>query len=79
MILFKITFTIALLLMATAMVGLFIGFKDLNKFSDLGYKITIRSLISATVVLVIGGIVSIWLKQIWKNLQHQLTELTINT
>ena len=79
MILFKITFTIALLLMATAMVGLFIGFKDLNKFSELGYKITIRSLISATVVLVIGGIVSIWLKQIWKNLQHQLTELTINT
>lgn len=62
MILLKITFTIALLLMATAMVGLFIGFKDLNKFSDLGYKITIRSLISATVVLVIGGIVSIWLK-----------------
>ena len=62
MILLKITFTIALLLMATAMVGLFIGFKDLNKFSDLGYKITIRSLISAAVVLVIGGIVSIWLK-----------------
>ena len=62
MILLKITFTIALLLMATAMVGLFIGFKDLNKFSDLGYKITIRSLISAAVVLVIGGILSIWLK-----------------
>ena len=62
MILLKITFTIALLLMATAMVGLFIGFKDLNKFSNLGYKITIRSLISAAVVLVIGGIVSIWLK-----------------
>ena len=38
MILFKITFTIALLLIAIAMVGLFIGFKDLNKFSDLGYK-----------------------------------------
>ena len=62
MILLKITFTIALLLMATAMVGLFIGFKDLNKFSNLGYKITIRSLISAAVVLVIGGILSIWLK-----------------
>jgi len=62
MILFKITFTIALLLMATAMVGLFIGFNYPNKFSELGYKITIRSLISATVVLVIGGIVSIWLK-----------------
>ena len=62
MILFKITFTIALLLIAIAMVGLFIGFKDLNKFSDLGYKITIRSLISATVVIVIGGIISLWLE-----------------
>jgi len=62
MILLKITFTIALLLIAIAMVGLFIGFKDLNKFSDLGYKITIRSLISSTVVIVIGGIISLWLE-----------------
>ena len=62
MILLKITFTIALLLMATAMVGLFIGFKDPNKFSELGYKITIKSLQATAFILVIGGIVSIWLK-----------------
>lgn len=62
MILLKITFTIGLLLLSIAMVGIFIGLKDPNKFSDLGYKITIRSLISASVVLVISGIIGLWLK-----------------
>jgi hypothetical protein len=59
MILFKITFTIALLLMATAMVGLFIGFNYPTKLSELGYKITIKSLQATTFILVIGGIVSL--------------------
>ena len=61
MILLKITFTIALLLMSGVMVGLFIGFKDLNKFSGLVYKITISSLIGSTIVLLLCVIIGLWL------------------
>jgi hypothetical protein len=62
MLLIKITFTIALILLAIAMVGLFIGFNYPTKLSELGYKITIMSLQATAFILVIGGIISLWLE-----------------